>query len=221
MFKHSRSAHVRRPQPGVSPAGLFRSEPAPSMRYLRFALFAFFGLLVAIFGLAWFKDSSWSAEGALLIETAPADVQPLLETPKRWLEWMPWSDPSEEGFVASCSGPESGPGAKMSWKSATRHGELAILGVSPAEGVRYSLSLDDVPGEGEIRLEPYGSQTRVRWRYAGDFGGNLFARYFVGFMQRALVPTLQRGLAQLREKALAAPAGSTPAKDPPAKSEPR
>jgi hypothetical protein len=85
-------------------------------------------------------------------------------------------------------------------KGAQRHGELTILSASAAEGITYELAMDDVPGKGEIKLEPYGVQTRVRWRYSGDLGGNLFARYFIPFMQKALVPTLQKGLTRLRER---------------------
>ena len=201
MVKHSRSAHIRKPQPGISPAGVFGSDRAPTMKYFRFALFAVFGLLATVFGLAYFKSSAWTAEGALVIEAPPEKVLPFVETPRRWLDWNPWSDPTEEGFEASFEGPESGPGAKLVWKSATRKGVLVIGSVSAAEGVAYELSMDDVPGKGEIRLEPYGVQTRVRWRYSGDLGGNLFGRYFIPFMEKALVPTLQKGLSNLRARA--------------------
>jgi hypothetical protein len=202
MVKHSRSARIRQPQPGISPAGVFRAERPPQMKFLRFALVALLALLATVFGIAYFKSSTWTAEGALVIETPPEKVLPLVAEPKRWLDWMPWCDPSDDGFEARFEGPESGAGAKLVWKSATRHGVLVIRSASAAEGVAYDLEMDDVPGHGEIRLEPYGVQTRARWRYSGDLGGNLFARYFIPFMQKALIPTLQKGLANLRDKAL-------------------
>lgn len=172
------------------------------MKFLRLVLLAVFGLLVAVFAIAWFKSSAWTAEGALVIEAPAEKILPLVAAPKRWLDWMPWCDPTDAGFEASFAGPDSGPGAKLSWKSATRHGELVIQSASTGEGVAYLLSVDDEPGSGQIRFEPYGTQTRVRWRYSGDLHGNLIARYFIPFMQRALLPTLQKGLTNLRERTL-------------------
>ncbi len=200
MFKHSRSAHVRQPRPGISPSGLFREKRAPQMKFLRFGLLALFGLLVALFGLAYFKSSAWSAEGVLVIEAAPDKVLPFVAAPRHWLDWDPWSDPNDAGFEAQFEGPESGAGAKMSWKTDAKGGRLEILSASAAEGVRYRLDLDEMPGQGEFRLEPYGVQTRVHWRYSGDLGWNLGARFAIGFMQRALSTTMQKGLANLRER---------------------
>jgi len=173
------------------------------MKYMRFALIACFGLLVALFALASFKSSTWTAEGALVIEAPPEKILPLVATPKRWLDWDLWSDPSEPGFESKFEGPESGPGAKMLWNTATKHGELEILAASAAEGVKYRLDLDDVPGAGQIRLEPYGVQTRVRWTYSGDLGWNLAGRFFIPWMQKSLVNTMQKGLNRLRDRVLA------------------
>lgn len=203
MLKSSRSARIRQHKPGVSPSGLFRSSSAPSMKLVRLLLFAVFGLFVALFAFAFFKRSVWSAEGVLVIEAPPEKVLPLVQAPKRWPEWMPWADPTDEGYQASFEGPESGPGAKMRWSAKRREGELAITAVDAQDGVRYELALDGQPGQGEIRLEPYGVQTRVHWHYTGDLGGNLIARYMISMMEHALVPTLQRGLQNLRAKVLA------------------
>jgi polyketide cyclase/dehydrase/lipid transport protein len=203
MVKHSRSARIRHPQPGISPAGVFRGERPPQMKFLRFALFAVFGLFATVIGIAYFKSSSWSAEGALIVEAAPEKILPLVATPKHWLDWDPWSDPTEEGFEASFEGPDAGAGAKMSWSSSRNRGRLTILEASVAGGIRYELDLDDMPGKGLIRLEPYGVQTRVRWTYSGDLGGNLGARFVLGWIERALQATMQKGLANLRTKALA------------------
>ena len=200
MFKHSRAARVRQPRPGVSPASTFRGERAPQMKFLRLALLAMFGLLLAVFVFAWFKRSTWSAEGVLLVEAPAEKILPLVDSPKHWLEWMPWCDPNDAGFEAAYSGPASGPGSKLTWKSNSRHGELLIQSASSAEGVHYALSIDDEPGEGLIRFEPYGTQTRVLWSYSGDMHGNLMARYAIPFMEKLLKPTLQKGLANLRER---------------------
>jgi len=190
------------PQSGISPAGVFGRDRVPQMKFLRFALFAVFGLLATIFAIAYFKSSTWTAEAAIVVETPPEKVLPLVATPKRWLDWDLWSDPSEEHFEVSYEGPESGPGAKMSWKSAKNQGRLEVLGTSAAGGVTYALELDGMPGQGEIRLEPYGVQTRVRWTYSGDLGWNLGARFIVSWIQMGLQTTMQKGLSNLRTKAL-------------------
>lgn len=203
MLKTSRSARIRQHQPGVSPSGLFRNPGLPPMKFVRLLLFAVFGLFVALFAFAFFKRSVWSAEGVLVIEAPAEKILPLVSAPRRWPEWMPWADPTDEGYQASFEGPERGAGAKMHWSAKRREGELAITAVDEQQGVRYELALDGQPGSGEIRLEPYGTQTRVRWHYTGDLGGNLIARYMISMMEHALVPTLQRGLGNLRAKVLA------------------
>lgn len=169
------------------------------MRFLRFGLIALLALLLTVFGIAYFKSSTWSAEGVLTIEAPPEKVLPFVASPKYWLDWNPWSDPTDPEFEASFSGPDSGPGSKLSWKTKDKHGELTIVSVGAAE-VAYEMSLDGAPGTGEIKLEPYGTQTRVRWHYTGDLGGNLFGRFFIGLMQKMLVPTLQKGLGNLRTR---------------------
>lgn len=203
MLKTSRSARIRQHKPGVSPSGMFRNPGLPQMKFVRLLLFAVFGLFVALFAFAFFKRSTWSAEGVIVIEAPAEKILPLVAAPKRWPEWMPWADPSDEGYQATLAGPESGPGAKLDWQAKSRHGELAITKVDPAQGVSYDLALDGQPGSGEIRFEPYGVQTRVHWHYTGDLGGNLIARYMISMMEHALVPTLQRGLTNLRAKVLA------------------
>jgi hypothetical protein len=200
MFKHSRSARVRQPQSGISPAGLFRQKRTSSMKFLRYGLIALFALLVALFGLASLKSSKWTAEGVLVIEAAPEKVVPFVAGPRHWLEWDLWTDPTEAGFEPRYEGPESGAGAKLVWKSDMKHGELEILSASAAEGVRYRLEMDEMPGGGLFRFEPYGEQTRVRWTYSGDLGWNLAARFMIPLMQGSLQSTMQKGLARLRDR---------------------
>jgi carbon monoxide dehydrogenase subunit G len=179
---------------------MFRPKRSPPMKLLRYGLIALFALLAALFALASLKSSTWSAEGVLVIEAAPEKVLPFVAGPRHWLEWDLWTDPTEAGFEPRFEGPESGAGARLSWKTDQKHGELEILGASAAEGVRYRLDLDDMPGGGEFRFEPYGDQTRVRWKYSGDLGWNLAARFFIPLMQGSLQSTMQKGLARLRER---------------------
>jgi len=203
MFKHSRSARIRQHKPGISPAATFGRDRAPQMKFLRFALAGLLALLLTVFAFAYFTNSSWSALSAIVIEAPPEKVLPLISSPKHWMDWDPWSDPTDDGFEAEFEGPDSGPGAKMKWKSARNHGQLHILGASVAEGVSYELDLDDMPGKGSLHLEPYGVQTRVRWTYSGDLGANLGARVMSSWIQKALQTTMQKGLTNLRARVLA------------------
>jgi hypothetical protein len=173
------------------------------MKFLRFVLFAIFGLLATLFAIASFKSSEWTAEGAIIAEAGPEKVLPLLATPKRWLEWNLWSDPADAGFEASFEGPESGPGATLRWKSTRNTGRLKILAASVESGVECELDLDDQPGKARFRLEPYGVQTRVRWTYTGDLGGNLGARFMLSWIQKGIQTTMQKGLTNLRARVLA------------------
>jgi Polyketide cyclase / dehydrase and lipid transport len=173
------------------------------MKFLRFVLFALFGLLATLFGIAYFKTSVWTAEAAIIVETAPDKVLPLVASPKQWLNWNLWSDPTEEGFEATFEGPESGPGATLRWKSLKNNGRLTIQAASLADGVDCELDLDDMPGKARFRLEPYGVQTRVRWSYSGDLGGNLGARFILSWIEKGIQTTMQKGLGNLRTKVLA------------------
>jgi len=128
----------------------------------------------------------------------------------RWPEWAAWWQ-REPFLEVQYSGPDRGAGAAMAWQSKHEgEGRAKIMAVIPDREVALAFDFGE-RGEAvsRIRFEESADhlQTRVRWTFRSDFGGNTGRRYFGLFFRGWVERDLDEGLARLEA---AARAGSVP-----------
>ncbi len=165
-----------------------------------------FGLLkwlvlaaVVLLGIGFFLPSKFETTREITINASPEKIQALVDAPKAWLLWSPWNrrDPN---MKITYSGAERGVGAKWVWVSKTEgNGGMDITQVDPGKRVSYSLRMDDMnPSTGELSFAPTQGSTQVRWRMAGEMGGNPIHRWFALMMDRLIGPDFEAGLKSLK-----------------------
>jgi effector-binding domain-containing protein len=122
---------------------------------------------------------------------------------KSWDTWSPWQkmDPKMENTY---EGPESGKGAKHSWKSDNRNvgsGSMLITESLPDSFISIHMNFN---GRGEpdanFHFNKTQEGTKVTWTMEMDNGWNLLGRYFGLMMDKMVGPDFEKGLADLKNQ---------------------
>lgn len=160
--------------------------------------FAAFNLGVYLYGLT--LPGEWRVEESVVIDAAPAEVYPLLESPKRWAEWTTWSKRTDSSAEFRYEGPESGKDSSVVWDGERLGaGRLTITAAEPPKSVSYSLRLggSDFSDEGRLTLDAVETGTRVTWTDGGELGGTL-GRLFGDRLERSVSSDFSASLARLK-----------------------
>ena len=160
--------------------------------------------LVAVGGF--FLPASLLVERERLIPVPASDLYERVASLRRWPEWATWWQ-REPFLEVQHSGPEAGAGASMAWRSKHEgEGRARIMSVSPDREVALAFDFGergDARSVMQFEESADQQQTRVRWTFRTDFGGNSGRRYF-GLLFRSWVERdLEEGLARLEAAALA------------------
>lgn len=164
-------------------------------------------IAVALIGVAFMSPKS-HMERSIVINASPASVFQQLNNYKNFNTWSPWAamDPSTK---YTFEGPESGPGAKMSWVSTNDNvgvGSQWIIEQEENRRVKSGMQFGGMDGTyfAEFILEPVEGVTKVTWTYDGDVSGTgvmnaSFGKLF-GLMTDAMLgPQYEGGLASLKK----------------------
>lgn len=153
-------------------------------------------------------------ERSAVIERPPATMFALLNSYRNFAEWSPWSDRDPDA-VYQRSGPESGPGARLSWSGDPRlvgTGWQEIVESRPVSLVRMQLDFEQQgSATSYFQLEPVVEGTRVTWGFDTDlvegqgWMGGLLARYFGLFFDTWIGTDYEQGLASLKQYAESLP----------------
>lgn len=135
---------------------------------------------------------------------APAEtVFPLIASFREFNRWSPWAK-KDPNTTYTFSGPETGVGARMEWKSNDPNvgsGSQEITAVDPGKSQTVALSFGGMEmgkPSATYTLQPNGAKTVVTWTFDEDVGMNVIARYF-GLMFDAMIgPDYENGLANLK-----------------------
>lgn len=147
----------------------------------------------------WLLNPLYRVERSLLVN-APADrIYPHLESSAGWQRWGVWYR-RDADLQVTPSGRAQGAGAAWTWTSRSQgNGRLELTEAEPGRRVAYVLQIDDfTPSQGELRLEPEGTATRVIWLMQGDVGANPLKRWLALFMDRLVGPDFEAGLGHLK-----------------------
>lgn len=126
-----------------------------------------------------------------------------------WETWNPWQK-KDPAMKLTFAGPSAGPGASYSWAGNNEVGEgrLTITETHPSDLVRIKLEFMKpfaATNTAEFTFKPEGDRTNVTWSMAGS--NNFFAKaiHLVMNMDKMVGSEFEKGLADMKAAAEAAP----------------
>ena len=178
------------------------------MRLIKGIGLAIAGLVGLFLVVGFILPSAWHTERLIVIAADGEHILPLIDTPKRWIEWAPWTPERYPGMQVEYGQPERGAGAWWGWTGEeSGNGRMDIERSDVAYGVDFGLAFEGfAPSNGSIRFEKVDGGTQVTWSMFGDNGMNLVGRYFGLMMDSMMAPDFDAGLTRLKAQAEAAKA---------------
>lgn len=160
-------------------------------------------LLGAILIAALLPDS-WAIEEAVLVNTTPDKLYPLLNDLREWETWSVWSaQENKAALTIEYPGQSKGAGATQLWSSRTLNAKLSLTGCRVNETIRFSLEVKEanleLKGIIALGIADVG-YTQVAWRFVLTPLGRLnpIRRYQAFFFKNYISKALERNLANLQ-----------------------
>ena len=170
----------------------------------------FYALVIAIvifIAVGLFLPREVHVERTVSIQRPPATVFTVLNSYRSFAAWSPWAD-RDPAAVYEFSGPEAGPGARLSWRGDPRlvgSGWQEITESRPYSLVRMRVDFDQQgSARSYFQLDPVDGGTRVTWGFDTDLQegqgwlGGLLARYFGLFFDTWIGTDYEQGLGRLK-----------------------
>ena len=143
-------------------------------------------------------------ERSAIVEADQAEVFVLVNDYREFNRWSPWAalDPDTK---YEFSGPDTGVGAKMTWRSENPNvgnGAQEIVASELNTMVRSKLTFEgfDTASYATFTLEPANGGTRVTWAFDANLD-TFLGRYMGLMMDKWVGGDYERGLARLKELA--------------------
>ena len=158
-------------------------------------------LVVIILAIGLMLPSKVHVERSTVINAPPSTVFSFVNDLHKFNLWSPWAklDPNTQ---YTFSGPDSGVGATMAWRSEQRdvgNGQHKIMVSTPDQQVQTALDFGDMgTAFATFDLVASGTGTRVTWGFDKDAGYNMMGRYFGLMMDKMIGPDFEQGLANLK-----------------------
>ena len=153
-------------------------------------------------------DSTFEVTRSIVVNAPAPTIQLLIDDFHEWPKWSPWENIDPQ-MKREYSGPATGEGAAYSWSGNRKagSGRMEITGSEPG---RVDLDLDfTAPMKTQNRLVfalvPKGEATEVTWTMSGTQTGiwKLIGKVYP--MDKLVGKDFDKGLAQLKATAEAAP----------------
>lgn len=167
----------------------------------------FLGVFLLIVALLYFGGTMLSSKFVVArsttIQAPPDKIYPLVANPRQWKQWSVWNQ-RDPAMDIRYEGPESGDGAKWTWKSKTQgDGAMTFRKAVPPEQIGYELYFPDfgTTSTGDFTLKSEGAATRVTWTMNGDMGNNPIFRWMTLFSDTMVGKDFEEGLANLKRLA--------------------
>ncbi len=173
-------------------------------------------VVIVLIGVGLMLPREIHIERSITIERSTATLFPYVNSLKRFNEWSPWTkiDPNVK---ISFSGPDAGVGSAMTWIGNSKVGKGSQVITESVADTRVASDLE-FGGMGTAKavwaLASEGTATRVTWSLDFDLGANPAAHFMGLFVDKAVGPDYERGLAQLKVLAEKTPEAAPPADAP-------
>jgi len=165
-------------------------------RILTIVLVVFIALISAGFLL----PRKVHVERRLLLNASQKGIFEQVNSLKNWEKWSPWIQ-SDTGMQLSFSGPESGPGAKLSWQSNNKNigtGSVSIISSISPDSLEVIFDFADKgKSTGKFFFIKENQNTNVTLSIDSDLGMNPLSRWFGMFSDHMIGPDLEKGLLNL------------------------
>ena len=188
-------------------------------------MFRILGLVIsaAVIGLlVWvgLQPSAYRVERSAMIDAPPSQVYAQVYDFDKWQAWSPWAKLDPDAKV-TFEGPKSGPGAIMKWAGNDKvgRGAMAMTEARPDEAIKIRLDfVEPMEGTSDVgfAFQPEGAGTKVTWTIAGEQGyfERLICTVLGLDMEQMIGADYERGLANLKSVAEAAPPAAAPTPAP-------
>lgn len=164
-------------------------------------------LVLVLVVVAFLLPRTYRVERTLVIQAPPEVVYPLFGDLRRWREWGAWQE-RDPGMKTTYSEQPTGVGAWSAWESKSEgSGKMTITAYEPPRRAVYRLEFPDMgtSSQGSLELVPAAGGVKVIWVDAGDLGMNPMFRWFGVFIDGMIGPDFEKGLANMKKLAEAAP----------------
>ena len=164
-------------------------------------------LVLLLVLVAFLLPSTYRVERSIVINAKPEAVFPLFADLRRWKDWGAWQE-RDPGMKTTFSEKTTGAGAWSAWESKSEgNGKMTITASDAPKRVAYKLEFPDMgtSSEGVMTLAPAAGGVQVVWMDSGNLGLNPLFRWFGLFIDKMLGPDFEKGLANLKKLAEAAP----------------
>lgn len=177
-----------------------------SMNTLKKVFFIFVALILAIVAYGFTLPDNTKVSRSISLNVANKTLFDIVNNIKQFNNWSPWAriDPDTEYTFA---GPETGVGAKMSWKSA--HADVGVGSQEIVEIVSPSLVILKLEFEGQggatafYKIEDTSNDgkisSKMTWGFETEHGSNIVSRYFGLMMDKWVGTAYENGLQNLKE----------------------
>lgn len=158
-------------------------------KWVKWAAVAAGSLMCAVAVGGFFLPASLEVEKERLIPVPAPVLYDQIASLPRWPDWATWWQ-REPFLEVEFSGPPTGAGSMMKWSSKREgEGRAKITAVAPNREIALAFDFGERgDAVGLVRLEetPDRQQTKVRFKFRTEFGGNSGRRYF-GLLFRPFV----------------------------------
>jgi hypothetical protein len=189
---------IRPSLPPVMPA---KPSMIAGQRWVRLVFWCVAGLMALFVFGAFLLPKEVTVSRSTVIRAKPAEVFTQVETLKNWENWGPWFE-RDPFLEKTYTGPESGTGAMLAWKSNKEgDGRLKIIAAHPPGSLRLAVEFGAASGaEMSFDISSTGDgSSEVKWTLHADFGGNMARRYFGLLMPKFAGGDMEEGLASLKQ----------------------
>ena len=174
------------------------------MKIINIVLGAIVALVAALLLGGMLLPSEQYVERSADVAAEQADVFSLVSDYRQFNRWSPWAalDPETE---YEFSGPATGVGSKMSWRSEDPNvgsGMQEVVEIQPDTMVKSKLTFEgfDTPSYATFMLQPTDGGTRVTWAFEANMD-TMVGRYMGLMMENWVGADYERGLERLKELA--------------------
>lgn len=159
-------------------------------------------LAIALTAIAFALPRVASVERSVVINAAPDQIFPYINTLRKGELWSPWlkRDPNAELIY---TGPDAGVGSKMEWRSDNKNvgnGTATIIESVENQGIKTALDFGPQgTADAWFNLVPQDQSTEVFWGFNTDMGMNPIGRWMGLMMNKWVGADYAQGLANLKE----------------------